>query len=528
MSLDQDIEAFTTSALPFLISKDQAYNPLTSFIIPPETMISTPIPSITSTTATTTTTSPVDFALQEQSQHPYDRTESMDSLSAAMPWGHFEINPSQTFNPHQQVSCSPEVSSVSPSPCSPSMSGESVGRFSGFQPCLQSDPHIQGDKVIDSLAMFAPHGLEMGFVSQATSFSDMSTPCSPPAIHPSPVYGGAAFSNLATYSTPLPMNAGTTLDSAVNSKPKTASDSPTSSCSGSPPSSAASSPTSPSYEDIVLPAAAPSYEDIALPVVACGNCKRSHIKCDHGRPCQNCQKHPIKVGTCQDAVPKPRGRPKGGSKAAAESMASGRVSHLGFHHFYQGGPYQMRGQPEQMHRQRAVSWSHILPSQHLQQAAFSPSMSSHQQHSYHPYQQQLHHPHRQRSESQPLLRIPSSNGQVMSPGTPPFPWSDAPELKSMPLVQGLPPSSPMFDMQASPSHQPSCLIGTTGPQATQASTMFASPMSGSPPPLSAYQFQSLQQQHPQQHQQLMFQRNRSQTIPHSSQQLQQQQQHPFH
>ncbi|KAG0336606.1 hypothetical protein BG004_007966, partial [Podila humilis] len=64
----------------------------------------------------------------------------------------------------------------------------------------------------------------------------------------------------------------------------------------------------------------PMHDDVVVPVVACASCKRSHIKCDHGRPCQNCLKHPSKAITCHDAVPKPRGRPKGGSKIAAEAM----------------------------------------------------------------------------------------------------------------------------------------------------------------------------------------------------------------
>ncbi|KAG0285508.1 hypothetical protein BGZ98_005480, partial [Dissophora globulifera] len=114
------------------------------------------------------------------------------------------------------------------------------------------------------------------------------------------------------------------------------SSSPSSSCS-SPSSTTTSSPTSPSYEDIVTP------------IVACGNCKKSHIKCDHGRPCLNCSKHPNKVNNCRDAVPKPRGRPKGGSKAAAEAMIGGRLQqqHQGLQ-LYAGSPYHyMRGQPEQ-------------------------------------------------------------------------------------------------------------------------------------------------------------------------------------
>ncbi|KAF9021727.1 hypothetical protein BGZ52_001521 [Haplosporangium bisporale] len=91
-----------------------------------------------------------------------------------------------------------------------------------------------------------------------------------------------------------------------------ASPSPSSSSLYSPSLSSASSPVSPYFDEGIIP------------VVACASCKRSHIKCDRGRPCQNCQKHPYKAATCRDADPKPRGRPKGGSKAAAEAIMIAR------------------------------------------------------------------------------------------------------------------------------------------------------------------------------------------------------------
>ncbi|KAG0233025.1 hypothetical protein B0O80DRAFT_494739 [Mortierella sp. GBAus27b] len=134
------------------------------------------------------------------------------------------------------------------------------------------------------------------------------------------------------------------------------SDSPSPTRSNSPfSSSMPSSPTSPP----------PSYDDILVPVVACANCKRSHIKCDHGRPCQNCLKHPSKAATCRDAVPKPRGRPKGGSKAAAAADAMyGGVrlqQHPGFQSFTGGSSLlhmDQQGYPHQLNRQRAMSLSH--------------------------------------------------------------------------------------------------------------------------------------------------------------------------
>ncbi|KAF9403857.1 hypothetical protein BGX21_009223 [Mortierella sp. AD011] len=81
-------------------------------------------------------------------------------------------------------------------------------------------------------------------------------------------------------------------------------------------SSASSSPVPNDYEEAMA---------TVIPVIACANCKRSHIKCDSGRPCQNCLKHPNKALTCRDAIPKPRGRPKGGSKAAAEAILQARL-----------------------------------------------------------------------------------------------------------------------------------------------------------------------------------------------------------
>lgn len=95
-----------------------------------------------------------------------------------------------------------------------------------------------------------------------------------------------------------------------------ASPSPSSSSLYSPSLSSASSPVTPYFDESIIP------------VVACASCKRSHIKCDHGRPCQNCQKHPYKAATCRNADPKPRGRPKGGSKAAAEALMLARQQQM--------------------------------------------------------------------------------------------------------------------------------------------------------------------------------------------------------
>ncbi|KAG0245515.1 hypothetical protein BGX31_007308, partial [Mortierella sp. GBA43] len=111
---------------------------------------------------------------------------------------------------------------------------------------------------------------------------------------------------------------------ATAPSPTPSSSDSSSSSSSSPPSaasSAVSSPTSPDFDEALTM----STMMTVVPVIACAACKRSHIKCDSGRPCQNCLKHPSKALTCRDAIPKPRGRPKGGSKAAAEALQLARL-----------------------------------------------------------------------------------------------------------------------------------------------------------------------------------------------------------
>lgn len=109
-------------------------------------------------------------------------------------------------------------------------------------------------------------------------------------------------------------------------------------------SSAMSSPTSPNYDD-------PSSSSMIPSVTACASCKRSHIKCDSARPCQSCRKHPSKAKTCRDASPKPRGRPKGGSKAAAEAILMARLS--------QQQQQQLREQQQQHHHQQQLQMHHL-------------------------------------------------------------------------------------------------------------------------------------------------------------------------
>ncbi|KAF9191777.1 hypothetical protein BGZ51_000124 [Haplosporangium sp. Z 767] len=180
--------------------------------------------------------------------------------------------------------------------------------------------------------------------------------------------------------------------------------SPTPSCTSSPASSIASSPSSPTYDDVVLP------------VVACASCKRSHIKCDHARPCLNCQKHPSKAATCRDAVPKPRGRPKGGSKIAAEAMMVKRQQQQGAFHPFPGNPLQypqhVQQQPQQFHRQRAMSFPHILPP-HQPVPYFLQQQQHHQQILQQQQQQIQQHQHQQHTVSHPQIpTIPQAEHQA--------------------------------------------------------------------------------------------------------------------
>ncbi|KAG0309440.1 hypothetical protein BGZ98_002324 [Dissophora globulifera] len=193
---------------------------------------------------------------------------------------------------------------------------------------------------------------------------------------------------------PLDLTLASSMDSTAADAPPSAAmsmttfdtPSPTQSC--SPPASMPSSPSSPSYEDALQP------------VVACGNCKRSHIKCDHGRPCQNCLKHTSKASTCRDAVPKPRGRPKGISKNATmlDPMLAMRLQqqqqqhhhHPGWKSFANGSFLHLHGQsespsPQHFSRQRAVSFSHMSSAY---DAAYLAMLQDHEQQEQLQYQHQ--------------------------------------------------------------------------------------------------------------------------------------------
>ncbi|KAG0056217.1 hypothetical protein BGZ83_005949 [Gryganskiella cystojenkinii] len=286
------------------------------------------------------------------------------------------------------------------------------------------------------------------------------------------------------------------------------SPSPTLSCSSrsaSASSSVMSSPASPNYDDASLSAASVSASSsgavaststnmmamsmMLVSVTACAACKRSHIKCDSGRPCQNCLKHPSKALTCRDATPKPRGRPKGGSKAAAEAISMARM-------------YQQQQQQQQLQFQQ----QHVYQQQQQQQ-----------QHSFHPrhlhphQQQQLQQPqpmfaHPPRSDLlSPNISIPTSQPQIKytqqplpdrqgpRPRVRSFPQTSKPtfaprSLSSSALTSTLPPLAPPHlapAMVLQQHHQQQRLSLTTTPPIGVGNEPFcrsspSSPAAGSP------------------------------------------------
>ncbi|KAF9435590.1 hypothetical protein BGZ76_005942 [Entomortierella beljakovae] len=145
---------------------------------------------------------------------------------------------------------------------------------------------------------------------------------------------------------PLELNS-SNFDAFMDSAPMTAMSMVTSE-SPSPTRSSSPSPSAPSE------LSEPSYDDTIAPVVACANCKRSHIKCDHGRPCQNCLKNPSKANNCRDAVPKPRGRPKGGSKSSTDPMAL-RLPQIPGYQPFSGSSYLLQGE-----RPTSQSYGHLI------------------------------------------------------------------------------------------------------------------------------------------------------------------------
>ncbi|KAF9348837.1 hypothetical protein BGX26_012793, partial [Mortierella sp. AD094] len=296
------------------------------------------------------------------------------------------------------------------------------------------------------MELFSPHGFEFGLTHNSSSIGNLPSPCSP-TFDSFQVDGQSTSDNtpgadsdikalrssasaLMPLARPLPkpldLNANkydAKTDPYLDSSPLTAmsmvtADSPSPTRSSSPSPSFPSEPSSPSYDDVMLP------------VVACANCKRSHIKCDHGRPCQNCLKHPNKATSCRDAVPKQRGRPKGGSKALSEPLSL-RLQHPGFQPFSGGSFLHLHGQPEQSSshpygRQRAMSFPHISMQQQQELLL--------QQQEHHHSQYHHHNPSVEYHQAGHPLSMTSWGGSA--PGVP--------EMQAMPTPAGPQPSSQLM------------------------------------------------------------------------------------
>ncbi|KAF8920077.1 hypothetical protein BGZ58_004455 [Dissophora ornata] len=386
--------------------------------------------------------------------------------------GDFGFDIHADYNSQHPLS-SPMFSESSSSSSSPN---DFLGGFATFDHHTLQGEHCEEDAL--SMELFGSPELDFGLSGPSSTFDgSMSNGPSLPDSPSGPTAEPSGPSLPMTKHVPKPLDLSLTanmpmipdsLPSAAMSMATTDSPSPTQSCSPSP--SAPSSPLSPSYEDILQP------------VVACANCKRSHIKCDHGRPCQNCLKHPTKASTCRDAVPKPRGRPKGGSKVAViDSMMALRLQqHPGFQPFSGGSFLQLHGQAEQVspHRQRAMSIPHISP----YDPAFQSMMQEHQQQEFLlQHQQEQHRPQfHQRTVSN---GHPSMAGHPFSPS----PWGSS--------GPGIPEMSTISEMPATPTH-PMALETVQSPV-------------GFPAGLDAYEIHQLQQhrQHLQQHQQMQQQRH---------------------
>ncbi|KAG0361189.1 hypothetical protein BGZ54_009205, partial [Gamsiella multidivaricata] len=324
-------------------------------------MLSASIPTM----ATTSTSAVPLVGLPFHSDYHHDSNQMIERIDAAIAaWDDFGFDTTYDLHiQHQHELLSPTVSIASSPTGSTSPTGEVAhGRFTALTARAPPTGQTEESKAFDTFELFSQHDLEFPLADASTSLAgevtSVSSSCSPSTTDVCLVNGGSilmtsavptasditlpeARSEFALWPESIPLDLNPNLDSKVRQSAPEAlnlADSRSSSCSPTPTSSDASSPTSPSYDDIVQP------------IVACGNCKRSHIKCDHGRPCQNCLKHPSKANNCRDAVPKPRGRPKGGNKTTTDGVPAGRQQqqHLGFH-LLPGTPYQTLRGPSEHH-----------------------------------------------------------------------------------------------------------------------------------------------------------------------------------
>ncbi|KAF9357020.1 hypothetical protein BGX26_004356 [Mortierella sp. AD094] len=416
-----------------------------------------------------------------------DSTQSMDGIDATLAAFHdlgLDLPQAYGAHPKQENLSSPIYSPISNSSCTSPTTGDLLREQSTtFQTHVSQGYQHEDRKAFDTLSLFTEQELNLDLDNSAVSRSSISpTSVSFKVEDRSDRNTSTEFEH---YPNTLAMNANMDASSNIDTglPTSTTTESPSSSPDSSPTSSTPSSPSPLSYDDSMIP------------VVACASCKRSHIKCDHGRPCQNCRKNPNKAESCHDAVPKPRGRPKGGNKVVTSDVLPDirlpQQQHHPSFHIAPGNPYRyIHDQPEQpeqpqFHRQRALSFSHsssfqepspyILQSQqhHLQPPPLQPHQPQqypfhhhhHHHHHNHPHhhqqqqqqqlqqqqqQQHLNHYH-QREIAHPQARIsaPDSHAPMLgstvdfhrqSPGYPsaPYSWSNGnvspgvPELKSMP------------------------------------------------------------------------------------------------
>ncbi|KAG9323811.1 hypothetical protein KVV02_002257 [Mortierella alpina] len=497
------------------------------------------------TTTTTVATFPLDSISEQQQQHQYHQNsiqlmEHLDATVAATAGDlefnslHYPYNPLQTSMTSQHQSLS---NAYFPN------DGDDFQAFGllteqGVDFDLSSDDPAMSNSSSRSTVM-------AGYASTSSCTSSSSSLMSLQGDNRS-VFAATATSaasegpcrmsqtgNFVSACTLQPLTLSTSYDEARLTTASTAMvTSPSPSCSSSPASSEATPPSSPSPDDVVLP------------VVACASCKRSHIRCDHGRPCQNCLKHPSKALSCQDAVPKPRGRPKGGSKAAAEQMLVAtrqpipHLQHVPFHdqHMFPTSTFSSHHQ-QQHPRQRAMSYPHIIPAQQQhqyfvnQQQCF-PIQQQHQQ----PTQQAPLH---QRAMSHPQLQLQAqgleqlNSNQLLSSSS----WANSSHM-SLPSEMTPPvPTRPKRVSSTSsimvyPQAAINGMSGTHRVSATSSEAMFSSPASQmmSRPELNPHEYRQLQLHHEQVVQKIQTeqnqqpqctQRHQSQPQPSASQQAHQ-------
>ncbi|KAF9199760.1 Arginyl-tRNA--protein transferase 1 [Haplosporangium sp. Z 27] len=252
----------------------------------------------------------------------------MDGLDATMAAFHeLGLDLPQAYNVHpKQENLSSPIYSPSSTSCSTSTTGDaSGGQSTTFHTQVSQCYQHEDRKAFDTLNLFTPQELNLDLDNPVVSRSSISPTSVSFKVEGRNDHNPSLELEHYQKSFTLDVNMDETSNHNSSIPTSTATqESPSSSPDSSPSSSTPSSPSPPSYDDSMIP------------VVACGNCKRSHIKCDHGRPCQNCRKNPNKAESCQDAVPKPRGRPKGVNKAAtSETPTEVRVPHQqphpGFH-----------------------------------------------------------------------------------------------------------------------------------------------------------------------------------------------------